>query len=111
MTREGQDRADALGWRRRPNRPKTFARYHTIPQKVTTVSICDKGTEPRTVGRVRELRPYERSRCAEHGRMGYARPTGGSHARTTRGPAQRIKGAKRRPRQRGCGHPARPGTV
>src|SRR5215217_1835236 len=28
---------------RRPNRPKTFARYHTIPQKVTTVSIYDKG--------------------------------------------------------------------
>jgi hypothetical protein len=23
----------------RPNRPKTFARYHTIPQKVTNVSI------------------------------------------------------------------------
>jgi hypothetical protein len=28
---------------RRPNRPKTFARYHTIPQKVTTVSIYAKG--------------------------------------------------------------------
>jgi len=27
----------------RPNRPKTFARYHTIPQKVTTVSIYAKG--------------------------------------------------------------------
>jgi hypothetical protein len=26
-----------------PNRPKTFARYLTIPQKVTTVSICAKG--------------------------------------------------------------------
>src|SRR5215208_3345390 len=47
MTREGQDRADALGWGRRPNRPKTFARNHTIPQKVTDVSIYDKGPEPR----------------------------------------------------------------
>jgi hypothetical protein len=27
-----------------------------------------------------------------------ARPTGGGHARTTRGPAQRTGGAKRRPR-------------
>src|SRR5688572_15711601 len=27
----------------RPNRPKTFARYLTIPQKVTTVSIYGKG--------------------------------------------------------------------
>jgi hypothetical protein len=29
MASEGQDRADALGWGRRPNRPKTFARTHT----------------------------------------------------------------------------------
>ena len=44
MASDGQDRADALGWGRRPNRPpKTFARTHTIPQKVTTVSIYDKG--------------------------------------------------------------------
>jgi hypothetical protein len=42
MASEGQDRADALGWGRRPNRPKTFARYHTIPQKVPNVSIYDK---------------------------------------------------------------------
>jgi hypothetical protein len=27
-----------------------------------------------------------------------ARPTGGRHARTTRGPAQRSRGVKRRPR-------------
>jgi hypothetical protein len=27
----------------RPNRPKTIARYHTIPQKVTPVSIYTKG--------------------------------------------------------------------
>jgi hypothetical protein len=26
----------------RPNRPKTIARYHTIPQKVPNVSIYDK---------------------------------------------------------------------
>jgi hypothetical protein len=42
MSSEGQDRADALGWGRRPNRPKTFARNPTIPQKVTNVSIYDK---------------------------------------------------------------------
>jgi hypothetical protein len=31
----------------RPNRPKTFARNPTIPQKVTDVSIYDKGPGPR----------------------------------------------------------------
>src|SRR5215211_3357123 len=31
----------------RPNRPETFARNHTIPQKVTYVSIYDKRPEPR----------------------------------------------------------------
>ena len=30
----------------RPNRPKTFAREPTIPQKVTNVSIYGKGPEP-----------------------------------------------------------------
>ena len=34
----------------RPNRPKTFARNPIIPQKVTNISICDKGSEPRSVG-------------------------------------------------------------
>src|SRR5215218_3439975 len=43
MASEGQDRADALGWGRCPNRPKTFARNPTIPHKVTDVSIYDKG--------------------------------------------------------------------
>jgi hypothetical protein len=43
MASEGQDRADALGWGRRPNRPKTFARNPTIPHKVTNVSIYHKG--------------------------------------------------------------------
>src|SRR5215216_6846326 len=33
MASDGQDRADALGWGRRPNRPKTFARNPTIPHK------------------------------------------------------------------------------
>jgi hypothetical protein len=42
MASEGQDRAEALGWGRRPNRPKTFARNPTIPQKVPNVSIYDK---------------------------------------------------------------------
>jgi len=46
-----------------------------------------------------KLRPYERSRCAEHGvsvnsALGKecARPTGGSHGRTTNAPAQRFNG-------------------
>ena len=30
----------------RPNRPKTIARKPTIPQKVTNVSIYDKGPAP-----------------------------------------------------------------
>jgi hypothetical protein len=42
MSSEGKDRADAVGWGSRPNRPKTFARNPTIPQKVTNVSIRDK---------------------------------------------------------------------
>src|SRR5829696_2511779 len=62
----------------------------------------------------RKLRPYERSRCAEHGGCfllelqpcvaGGVRPTGGSHGRIARGPAQRWAkpGRKaRRPRLRG----------
>jgi hypothetical protein len=44
MSSEGQDRVDTLGWGRRPNRPKTFARNLTIPQKVPNVSIYDNGT-------------------------------------------------------------------
>ena len=34
MAGDGQDRACALGWGEgfHPNRPKTIARYHTIPQ-------------------------------------------------------------------------------
>ena len=31
----------------RPNRPKTFACIHTIPQKVTNVSITTKGRSPK----------------------------------------------------------------
>ena len=38
------------GFSVRPNRPKTFARYHTIPQKVTNVSIHAKGPEPNWTG-------------------------------------------------------------
>ena len=49
----------------------------------------------------RELRPHERSRCAEHGGLlacipWCARPTGGSHTRTTGDLTQRFMGAKRR---------------
>ena len=52
-----------------------------------------EGSESRNVATV-GAPTHERSRCAEHGRMGCARPTGGSHGRTTRGPAQRGEGAK-----------------
>jgi len=31
----------------RPNRPKTFARDPTVPQKVTDVSIYGEGRKPR----------------------------------------------------------------
>jgi len=58
----------------------------------------------------------DRSRCAEHG--GVAKvlsvvcPThgGSGHGRTTRGPAQRFKGIKRRPRQ-GDSKRARPKDI
>jgi hypothetical protein len=49
-----------------------------------------------------ELRPYERSRCAEHGVTVHAlgkecaRPTGGSHALTTDAPEQRFNGVNLR---------------
>jgi hypothetical protein len=47
-----------------------------------------------------ELRPYERSRCDEHGVTcsftGSARPIGGSHARTTDAPAQCLNVANLR---------------
>src|SRR5215211_8380456 len=48
-------------------RPSPVAppRNPTIPQKVTNVSIYNKGSEPRAW----ELRPYERSRWAEHGKL------------------------------------------
>src|SRR5215211_7288052 len=42
-----------------PIRPKTFARNHTIPQKVTDVSIYNKGPEK---SRLRKLRPLDRAR-------------------------------------------------
>src|SRR5215208_3241243 len=43
MSSEGQDRADALGWGRRPTDLRPSLANRTIPQKVTTVSIYDKG--------------------------------------------------------------------
>src|SRR5215212_6278024 len=45
--------------------PVVPPRNHTIPQIVTNVSIYNKGPEPRAW----ELRPYERSRWAEHGKL------------------------------------------
>ena len=54
-------------------------------------------------GVVGELRPYDRSRCAEHGvtansALGKecARPTGGRHGRTTDAPEQRFNGVNLR---------------
>src|SRR5215211_3883114 len=112
MASEGQDRADALGWGRCPNRPKTFARYHTIPHKVTNVSIHDKGPEPVSHG---SSGPMIEAGAPSTGDVGMssrrcARPTGGSHGRTTRGPAQRRGDAKQRPRLRRA-QKARPRTV
>jgi hypothetical protein len=53
--------------------------------------------------RLRKLRPYERSRCTEHGVSGNsalgkecARPTGGRHGRITDAPAQRFNAANLR---------------
>jgi hypothetical protein len=60
----------------------------------------------RAKGRRLELRPLDRSRCAEHvGEIvtrfrSCARPTGGGYGLTIDDPAQRFKGAKRRPRCR-----------
>src|SRR5215217_9387925 len=77
--------------------------YH---KKLQMFLFATKGRSPVA----RELRPYERGRCAEHGRMGCARPTGGSHGRTTRGPAQRRgRNAKAAPRR--VSKKARPRTV
>src|SRR5215211_5355278 len=96
MASEGQDRADALGWGRCPNRPKTFARNHTIPQKVTNVSIHDKGPEPVSHGSSDPMREAGATSTGDVGMSSRrcARPTGGSHGRTTRGPAQRRGGRK-----------------
>jgi hypothetical protein len=50
-----------------------------------------------------ELRPYERSRCTEHGVTGNsalgmecARPTGDTHGRTTDAPEQHFNGTNLR---------------
>ena len=62
-----------------------------------------KGRSPETL-EPWELRPNDRSRRAEHEGVAtvlsraLCTPTGGSHGRTTEGPAQRLTGAKRRPR-------------
>jgi hypothetical protein len=49
----GQDRAAALGWREdfHPNRPKTFARIPTIPQKATVVANIGKKSAGNDKGR------------------------------------------------------------
>src|SRR5215213_11747006 len=74
-----------------PATPLSTPPYHI---KLQMFLFATKGRNP--ARGVWGLRPYERSRCAEHGRMGCARPTGGRHGLTTRGPAQRGEGAKRR---------------
>ena len=101
MASDGQDRAHALGWGVlffvRPNRPKTIARYHTIPQKVTTVSIYAKGPEPSSLesSDPRVQRPVRRVRRGVTGiahqpvlfhgvRHGVVPEHRGNHDRTTR---------------------------
>ena len=68
----------------RPNRPKTIARYHTIPQKVTTVSIYAKGPEP---NRPEGSDPMIEASAPSTGKIAMilesCPPTGGSHVRTT----------------------------
>jgi hypothetical protein len=66
-----------------------------------------EGSELRNLGRV-GAPTHDSSRCAEHGRMGCARPTGGSHTRTVRAPAQR-RGAQGEGRAAAWDNPARPG--
>src|SRR5215208_2906882 len=77
----------------RPNRPKTIACNPTIPQKVTNVSICDERPEPRTE-RLWSSDPMREAGVSSTEELslnfrGCARPTGGSHARIIRRPAQR----------------------
>jgi hypothetical protein len=95
-----------------PNRPKTFARYHTIPQKVTNVSIHTKGPEPSRLESSDPMIEASEPSTEDVSGMRYvacARPTGGSYRRTTRGPAQR-RGAQSEGRARHDGEkPARPG--
>jgi hypothetical protein len=71
--------------------------FHGLPRPIITVA--DEGAGALSVG---SSDPDDRSRCAEHGRMGCARPTGDTHGLTTRGPAQR-RGAQGEGRaQGGC---------
>src|SRR5215208_4724015 len=69
--------------------------YYAPDQRSTTSGSLGASGRDEAKGRRLELRPYDRSRCAEHGRMGCARPTGGSHGLITEGPAQRFEGARR----------------
>jgi len=82
-----------------PNRPKTIARYHTIPQNVTTVSIYARGSEPSSLESAPTLgeKPVGRARGAKvcHPKR-RARPTGIAHGRTTDAPEQRFNGANLR---------------
>src|SRR5215204_2610610 len=83
-----------------PPTPLSTTPYHI---KLQMFLFATKGRSP-VRGELWELRPYDRSRCAEH--VGAtvcctkccARPTEGSHGRTTGARAQRRGGAERRPR-------------
>src|SRR5215208_3178520 len=68
----------------------------TIPQKVTNVSIYDKGPEPSSGSPDPMIEAGAPSTWVCRWFAWCARPTGGSHARTTRGLAQRGEGAMRR---------------
>src|SRR5215216_3399171 len=81
----------------RPNRPKTFACNPTIPQKVTNVSIHDKGPEPSRLESSDPMREAGATSTEEVvAAPCCARPTGYSHGRTTDDPAQHLYGAKLR---------------
>src|SRR5215216_3998612 len=98
MASEGQDRADALGWGRCPNRPKTFARNHTIPQKVTNVSIHDKGPEPVSHGSSDLMRETGAPSTGECAFLSVRAPPGIVMVSPLEVPRNAEEGAMRRPR-------------
>jgi hypothetical protein len=77
-----------------------YAKWRIFVCQVATFAAVWSGAKRRAGAWVPwELRPYERSRCAEHKEVDVclgkrcARPTEYSYGRTTNAPAQRFNGA------------------